>query len=517
MANSNADFAAVAGYAGGIVRDIVLDPDNWQSGYVVDANSQVSHFVNRGATAADWTNITGNLNPAPGAPNPALSADLRTVEIYSPTTTPGDEIVLVGGSGGVFRTLNAFAGANAQWSEFGAALPNGLASDIRYNATSDVLLVGERGRGAWTIGNASLTLPVASVLQVFGDEDGFAEDDTIKLVLNAANPALLEVYINSALPVETVQLSTIEQINVFSLGGNDTLIVDSSFGLINVAKGIRYDGGGGSDALQLLQTGGAARASDTYSVGPNLGSGASTIVGGGTAGTQVVSFENLAPVLDLVPAAQLTINATAASNVINYSVGSAATTGLVTIDEHEPIEFSNKPLLFINAGAGSDTISLGNSATPTGLTSITINGHTPSTGDTLNITGVGVAVTVNTPGNTITGASGASGLIPINYSDIENLNLLLGIGALTIATTGADDTVTVTPGLAAGANIGTVQSNGTVPQISFTNSGTFTAQLGAGDDTLIVNGSAVADNATIGGAAVAIAGRRMSTTRMSST
>ena len=64
-----------------------------------------------------------------------------------------------------------------------------------------------------------------------------------------------------------------------------------------------------------------------------------------------------------------------------------------------------------------------------------------------------------------------------------------GIGDLTITTTGADDTVVVTPGLAAGANSGTVQSSGAVPQIAFVNSGTFTANLGGGDDALVVNGS----------------------------
>ena len=122
---------------------------------------------------------------------------------------------------------------------------------------------------------------------------------------------------------------------MFGLGGNDTLIVDSSNGLINVANGIRYDGGDGSDELQLVQTGGPTRASDTYSVGPAIGSGVSTIVGGGTAGTQTVFFEDLEPVLDLVPAAALTVNATATDNAINYSGGTLVTTGLVTIDEHE--------------------------------------------------------------------------------------------------------------------------------------------------------------------------------------
>ena len=43
---------------------------------------------------------------------------------------------------------------------------------------------------------------------------------------------------------------------------------------------------------------------------------------------------------------------------------------------------------------------------------------------------------------------------------------------------------------------------------AFVNSGSFTAQLGGGDDTLVVNGSADADTIAVGGAAVAITGRR---------
>jgi large repetitive protein len=275
-----------------------------------------------------------------------------------------------------------------------------------------------------------------------------------------------------------------------------------------VGSGIRYDGDNGSDQLQLLQTGGATWSSDVYSVGPAIGSGVSTIVGGGTAGTQVVFFEDLSPVLDLVPAALLTVNATAADNAINYSVGSAVTNGLVTIDEHEPIEFANKTALTINAGAGQDTISLNNPNTPTGLTGITINGGDPSSGDTLTVTGVGSAVAVNTATATISGATGEGGAVPISYGTIENLNLLAGIGDLTLTTTGADDTVVVTPGLTTGTNSGTVQSSGALPQIAFANSGTLTANLAGGSDALVVNGSSSADTIAVSGTAVAITGRR---------
>ena len=59
-----------------------------------------------------------------------------------------------------------------------------------------------------------------------------------------------------------------------------------------------------------------------------------------------------------------------------------------------------------------------------------------------------------------------------------------------------------------GANSGTVQSSGAVPDIVFANSGAFTANLGAGNDALVVNGTAAANTVAVNGAAVAITGRR---------
>jgi hypothetical protein len=476
---------------GGFIDSIALDPQDWRRVYVV-SNNQVFFTADITTLGANPFQVIGggindNLN--------SLTTQLRSVEVVG--STP-----VVGGLGGAFRKIGAV------WSEYGQALPNTVVRDLQYNATDDVLVAGTFGRGAWTVANASATIGVVGVLQIDGDTDFPGEDDTIRLVIDGNNSSLLDVFLNGAL--SQFQLSTIQQINVNSLGGHDTLIVDSSNGLITVVNGIRYDGGDFFDNLQLVQTGGATQAGDTYSVGPAIGSGVSRIVG---AGTQTVFFEDLEPVVDLVPAALLTVNATATDNAINYSAGSLVTRGLVTIDEHESIAFANKTALTINAGAGQDTISLNNPNTPTGLTGITVNGGDPSGGDTLNITGVGVGsvVSVNTAASTISGATGAGGAVSIGYGGIENLNLLTGIGDLTLTTTAADDTVVVAPGLTTGANSGTVQSSGAVPQIAFVNSGTFTANLGDGDDALVVNGSSntlLGDIVDVSGTAVAISGRR---------
>lgn len=459
------------------IESIALNPQDWRKVYVV-ANNKV-FFTN------DVTNLAVNPFQVIGGSASdnlaSLSTQLRSVTVIGDTP-------VVGGLGGVFRKI----GAN--WSEYGQGLPNAVVKDLEYNAADDVLLAGTYGRGAWTISNASTTVAVPGVLQIDGDTDFAGEDDTIRLVIDGKNASMLDVFINNALT--QWQFSTLTQINVNGLGGNDTLIVDSTNGLINVANGIRYDGGTGiANALQLVQTGGPQRTSDTYAIGLTNGSGTSTIVGNPTAGTQTVFFDNLSPVLDTVSSSSLQVMGTAADNSITYGPGSSSSNGLVTVDEHESVEFSNKGILTITGGAGQDRIALGSASTPTGLTKIVIDGGT-GTADALDLTGTGAAVSVNT--NPIASISGALGTVAMQFLNIDNLNLASGIGDLTITSTGADDVVTVTPGSAGGGgNSGSVSSSGTIPQITFVNRGTFTANLGAGNDSLTVVGTSNPDTIAI--------------------
>ena len=130
---------------------------------------------------------------------------------------------------------------------------------------------------------------------------------------------------------------------------------------------------------------GGVATSDIYTPGPNPDQGRSVIVISGV--TQTIEFTGLEPVIDLV-AGPLTVNGTNADNAINYTQGSVAANGLVSVDGFETIEFSNKTSLTINGLAGSDTINLNNPTTPTGLTSITVNGGDPTASDTLIVNGI---------------------------------------------------------------------------------------------------------------------------------
>ena len=455
----------------GAITDVAMNPANFNTVIAID-NNQVFMTTNAGA---NWVDITGNL----------AATNLRSIE-YIDNTGNGPDAILVGGAGGVFRS---FTNNLNVWSEFGTTLPNSVVYDMDHDATDDVLVVGTLGRGAWSVGNLSASVFVDGVLQIDGDTDFPGQDDVIRLVRNANNNALLEVYLNNPTPELVIEMASVRQINVNGLGGNDTLIVESTNGLINVANGIRFDGGTGFDNLQLLQTGGTVQASDTYSVGPTAGEGTSTIVGPGAGGTQTVFFQNLAPVLDLVPAANLVVNATPDSNVISYSQGSLVTNGRITIENFEPIEFSNKTSLVINGSVGNDLVNLNNTATPTGLGSITVNANDGDdivttlaglpTGVSFNggdghdfLSAAGVTGSANLSGgsgnDTLIGGSGGDGLVGGAGEDIldgrggsnslnggaDNDTILVSgtAGPDSIATTHGAGTFNITGGLSAGSN-----------------------------------------------------------------
>jgi hypothetical protein len=282
-------------------------------------------------------------------------------------------------------------------------------------------------------------LSISPALQVNGDQDFPGENDTIVLMRDSSDTSKLDVSVNGT--SSQVKLSDFSQINVNGLGGNDTLIIDSSHGLIPLS--INYDGGTGFNTLKLAQTAGDTQTTDNYSVGPNNGQGTSLITG--PSGTQSVFFQNLTPVLDTVPSATLIVNATNSNNAINYTNGTVdpANDGEVTIDNQESIEFSNKTNLTINALAGDDVINLNYQPQslpaapfkPTGLTSITVNAGDPTASDTLTVNGVAGAaddliVTPTGTGagsiaeGTHAGASATASFVPVTFSKTEKLNLV---------------------------------------------------------------------------------------------
>ncbi|HKD36232.1 MAG TPA: hypothetical protein VKB78_05505, partial [Pirellulales bacterium] len=282
--------------------------------------------------------------------------------------------------------------------------------------------------------------------------------------------------------------TNIQQFAYYGSGGNDSMTVDTSQSLSSVP--IFYDGdssflfvpgqtlqfegpgvggsssgGNGFNTLTLTQTGGAAQTSDGYLVGPNVGQGSDLIVGGGV--IQTISFQNLAPVLDNIPAATATVNATPAANAINYTAGPGGgifgmnSTGLVTIDNQESYEFSNKGQLFINALAGSDEINLNNPNVPTGMSTtaatpgLNVAGNDPTASDTLVVNGTTGNDTINYAPSATFGNGSITGAAPvaISFTTIEQVKLN-GQG-------GTDSLTYTTPDVGAGGNVVTLTPGAT--------------------------------------------------------
>ena len=156
----------------------------------------------------------------------------------------------------------------------------------------------------------------------------------------------------------------------------------------------------------------------------------------------------------------MTVNGTNAANAINYSEGYnnltnflagtlSPTWGQVSVDSYEPMEFIHKTILTINGLAGSDQINLNNLNTPTGLTSIMVNGGVTTTGDTLIVNGTtGVDAIGFSPTGAESGDVTVNSLPTVIFAAIENVivNGQGGGDALTVITPAGTQDVTVTPG-----------------------------------------------------------------------
>jgi Ca2+-binding RTX toxin-like protein len=409
--------------------------------------------------------------------NAGLGDDQINLDIGS---APGFEIV--GGNGTDELNIDA-AGGNITVAADGTILIGGKELEVSEVEAINIVNVGVL-TAEGTIGDDRF------------DIQRIAGGDNIQLTING----------------EVRFTGTVDQrIDVNGFAGNDTLVVDSTNGLITVPQGIRYDGDSGFDSLNLTQTGGS-QTSETVHLGAAPGDGRDTIVGPG--GTQLVQFESLEPLSTNVVAANFSIAAVAGlasllqdDNQINYGpavINPAATWGRLTVDDFEPIEFTNKSNLIVDAGAGSDLISLNNLNIPTALTTITINGGDPTAGsDTAIISGrevapdaINFAVTSDDDA-VVTGA----GPVPITLTTIESavIDGQGGDDTLTYTTPTGLDIIEFTPSpgsdLSAGSVAATRASGPVLMPLSFTGVRNLVPNLTFADasenrgDTLFVAGT----------------------------
>lgn len=450
VAGDLTDFNTLAAYPGGAIRDIVLDPNRWQTAYVTDNDDVFATFD----AGMSWTTLTGNLGD--------FTNDLRAIEfVRDPAPGGTDDIILVGGQGGVYRTLNASAGAEAVWTEFGGNLPNAIVTDVHYDRIDDILIAGTYGRGAWSISNVSDEIADAAILQILGDMDFTGQDDEITLALDENNPLILDVFVNSVAPILSVPFSTLSQITVEGLGGNDRLTLDFTDGNVIPISGLAYAGGSDTVADELVLQGGLFD-SVAYTA---TGRGSGTI----SLDDALVSYSGVEPILDTTTAAdrififdsalRKTIQLRDAGPGLGLSAIDSGTTGDFAF---ETITFANPTdSLTVNGGLGDDSIDLlsldsafaalltidgrfGNDAivVETTQTATTVNGGAGDDAMTVRSTGIGPLTLDGGAGSDIYAVVDFGRLISdVTVTDGGGLG---GTDQLRVIGTAASETLTVT-------------------------------------------------------------------------
>ena len=170
-------------FAGAEPLDIAVDADDWQLAYVLDAEGRVWRTSDAGQS---FEELTGNLLAPLDAGGPG-AAILQSIELFSNSSDTGDEVVFLGGLGGVFATDDPYANETTNWVEFGTGLPNVQVKDVRFDATDNLLYVATLGRGAWSVPNLSDSLGSgAPVIDLNGAETGRNIEVTFNPLENSA-------------------------------------------------------------------------------------------------------------------------------------------------------------------------------------------------------------------------------------------------------------------------------------------------------------------------------------------
>lgn len=239
------------------ITDIVIDPSNPDVAYAVDYGHQIYATADQGQT---WHPILGVLD--------GLGAHPRSIEVIS---TGGNGRILVAGTDmGVWRADvsslgNVIGGASTvKWRRM-AGIGNVAVVDLDYTPAlydaggvrrtapdgtplGDVLVVGTRGQGIYTLENAATELAAPTVLKLNSDSAG----DTVVISVNPDKPNLLQFSINgveqSALQMP---LNAYDRIEFYGNGGADKLIVDGRVANPGAAGGIKFDGGANSDDIEV--------------------------------------------------------------------------------------------------------------------------------------------------------------------------------------------------------------------------------------------------------------------------
>lgn len=426
------DPCTTAGSQPNKVRDFTSDPANNSTFGTIDLRRT---FTNN--TGGNLTRLRFRIQDLTTFPAPSGVADLRprtssavvvTVD-RAPCGSGTSNVTVQGTQLEQPPSQPNGGGFNSSWSAgvvtLATPLANGASIDLRF-------LFGIQQTGFYRLGITMEGAPAVGGLWVLcGNTEtssdveggciassvnvtGTGGDDTLIVTATGANSGSYSFNGGAA-----VAFSGIPSFTFDGMGGNDTLTINNpAGGLFAPSGGIDYNGGGqAGDKLEML---GGLAGSETYFVGttsPPIGAGPGNNGSGlirFTGPNLDLRFTGLAPIVDTVAAASLTVNATDAANTINITNATTAPRLQIAVDAFEPIEFNNKTNVFVNGGDGAvggdvaDIINITASNVPAALTTLTINGNEGA--DTVNALGKSGAYALNINGgaddDTLMGSAG---------------------------------------------------------------------------------------------------------------
>lgn len=237
--------------AGGI-NQVVIDPDDYRTSYVL-RNNQVFRSTDLGLTWVEITeNLVGSGFDASGNVINGLTNSARSIAVWDPQpgTANGEEIILVGGTGGVFRYAPSIVDpecATGNWLEFGANLPNAIVTGVEVYGNR--VVVGTLGRGAFVVPDVSTTIRDKAIVQIVGD----ATDNKLTMQADVSNPAF--VIVSDGVSTLRVERSVVQGFEFKGLGGADNVLISANGFPAGDLNFIRFhiDVDGGGDVGDLLE------------------------------------------------------------------------------------------------------------------------------------------------------------------------------------------------------------------------------------------------------------------------
>ena len=224
-----------------------MDPDDYRRVFVIDGTS-----VHMTQDATALSPVWRTLLTVPMGSSTSRSLGLKNLQAVEFVKSGPTEVLLVGGHGGVFRTLDPKPSGPVHWHEFGQGLPNTVVFDLNYDDDGrGTLLAGTLGRGAWKIDKARDALTASHALTI----DGTSDVDAIRVSRNVDKPHFLDVEINGS--TDTFQGSTVSNIVINGKEAVDDIVLDFGGGIIEAGFIFVFGGGPGPDGATLdLERGG---------------------------------------------------------------------------------------------------------------------------------------------------------------------------------------------------------------------------------------------------------------------